>query len=302
MAKRNKPSKYQHDLAIVLVNYNGGVWLDQTLNTLQKWYLSRTKKSVVVYLVDNASTDGSFQAAQKKYPWLVPVALTKNKGFAAGNNTALQILVQGELARNIMLLNTDMELDQRSNFDHLVSYLDEHPETAVVSPQVILSNGKIDPASHRGEPTPWAALTYFSGLEKLFPTSKLFGQYHQGYQDLTQVHAIDACSGAAMMVRTDVIKKVGLLDEQFFMYAEDLDWCRRFRQAGFEITFLPNVVVTHHKNKSGLDSASKKTAKSTRNHFYNTMLQYFDKHHKPEYPSVVRWLVQLGISIKKGLK
>lgn len=293
------PKKY--DLAIVLVNYNGGKWLDQTLNTLNKFYLQQTELKVQTWLVDNASSDDSFARAKKKYSWIKTLQAEKNLGFAAGNNLALREILEAGDTRHIMLLNTDTELDQRSNVDHLVEYLDTHPEVGVITPQVVLSDGRLDPACHRGEPTLWASLTYFTGLEKLFPTSRRFSQYHQGYQDLSQVHTIDACSGAAMVIRVSAITKVGLLDEQFFMYAEDLDWCKRFREAGYSIVYYPAVTVVHHKHKSGIGAQTSTTAKKTKHHFYDTMLQYFDKHYKLEYPSVVRRIIQLALTVKKRL-
>jgi len=127
--------------------------------------------------------------------------------------------------------------------------MDANPNVAVTTPKVLLASGKLDPASHRGEPTPWASLSYFSGLAKAFPKSKLFAQYHQTYQSLDQVHPIDACSGAAMMVRTAAMEKVGYLDERFFMYAEDLDWCKRFRDHGYQVIYIPEATVVHHKYK-----------------------------------------------------
>ena len=102
-----------------------------------------------------------------------------------------------------------------------------------------------------------------------------------------------------MIVRNSAIKKVGMLDEQFFMYAEDLDWCKRFRDAGYKIVFYPGVKVIHHKYKSGIKSSNKKTASVTQKFFYDTMLQYYDKHYGDKYPKFVRNLLRYFIFIKK---
>jgi GT2 family glycosyltransferase len=134
----------------------------------------------------------------------------------------------------------------------------------------------------------------------MFPSNRFFSGYHHYFKDLQSIHLIDACSGAAMLVRQETISKVGLLDEQFFMYAEDLDWCKRFRQAGFSIVYNPEVVLVHHKNKSGIKSSSQKLARKTKTHFYDTMLQYYDKHYGPVYPKFVRTLLKVIITIKKG--
>jgi GT2 family glycosyltransferase len=283
------------DLSIIIVNHNGGKWIDLTLSSLKKFYLDTTTYAVETIVVDNASSDGSDQHIQKKFPWATLIREKTNTGFAAANNLA----IAKTNSPFVLLLNSDVELNKLSNFDLLLQVMKDREEVAAVTPKLMLSNGQLDWASHRGEPTPWAAFCYFSGLEKLFPKIELFSQYHLLSKDLQTVHAIDACSGAAMLVRRSAISQVGLLDEQFFMYAEDLDWCRRFRTAGFQIIYNPNVVVTHHKNKSGLDQPDNAVVKRTNTYFYDTMLQYYDKHYGKMYPSFVRWLLQLILVIKK---
>ena len=124
--------------------------------------------------------------------------------------------------------------------------------------------------------------------------------YHQWYKDLDTIHEIDACSGAAMIVRRSAISEVGLLDERFFMYAEDLDWCHRFRAAGYNIVYHPEVSVVHHKYKSGIKGSSKKIARSTHRHFYDTMLQYYDKYYRAQYPELLRIVIKYFTVIKKG--
>jgi len=284
------------DLTIIIVSYNSQYWLKKTLVSLKKQYLSQTKKVVEVVVVDNQSQDETVKILNQQFRWVKVIELEKNSGFAAGNNVALRQVK----SPYVMLLNSDVELTETSNFDHLIETLENAPKVAVVTPKVTLTNQELDWASHRGEPTPWAALTYFSGLERLFPQISLFSSYHQSAKDLNQPHAIDACSGAAMLVRSAAIKKVGLLDEIFFMYAEDLDWCKRFRDAGYTIWYQPDVTVIHHKNKSGILSLSRQTASKTKGYFYDTMLQYYDKHYRDVYPRWVRSIIKTTILLKKG--
>ncbi len=286
----------QIDLEIIILNYNSQFWLKKTLTTLQQYYISKTKYTVRVTVVDNNSTDQSIEIVRKEFKKVNLLALKSNNGFAAGNNVALK----QSSAKYCMLLNSDVECTPQSNFDILLDFLESHPTVGVITPKVIFTNGKLDPACHRGEPTPLASLWYFMGLEKLFPNSLTFGAYHLAYKRLDSIHTIDACSGAAMIVRMEYTKQVGLLDERFFMYAEDLDWCKSFRDAGFLITYHPSVVVIHHKYKSGIKGTSKQIARKTRHHFYDTMLQYYDKHYATQYPGIVRWLLQYFIIIKKG--
>jgi GT2 family glycosyltransferase len=284
------------DLSIIVLNYNGQFWLKKLLPTLQSNYLKKSKYNVELIVVDNDSTDDSVKVMQKEFKWATLVESGRNGGFAFGNNVA----IKGNQARYVMLLNSDTEFltDGQSDLDQLIAYMDEHQDVAMVSPRLELSDGQLDPASHRGEPTPWASFSYFSGLAKIFPKSKLFAQYHQTYKDLSQTHEIDACSGAAMVVRNSAIKKVGMLDDAFFMYAEDLDWCKRFRDAGYKIVFYPHIKVIHHKYKSGIKSSNKKTASITQQYFYKTMLQYYDKHYKDKYPKFLREIVRYFVLIK----
>ncbi len=286
------------DLSIVILNYNSQFWLKQTLTTLKNHYLDQTKYDVEVIVVDNASTDDSTTMIKRSFRWVKLVELPTNIGFAAGNNVALKEIT----SRYGMLLNNDMEFTANSNLDILIDLLEKKDakKIGMITPRLEFSNGNIDPACHRGEPTLWASFTYMIGLEDMFPSVKAFSQYHLWYKDLATAHEIDACSGAAMIFRTEALKKVGLLDERFFMYAEDLDWCRQFRDKGWQIVYYPYVSIIHHKNKSGIASSSKTTASKTKAYFYDTMLQYYDKHYQNDYPAWVRTFIKYLLKIKKG--
>lgn len=286
----------QLDLSIIILNYNGQFWLKKLLPTLKKNYLDKTKYAVELIVVDNASTDDSVKIMRKDFKWATTIESGRNGGFAFGNNVA----IKGNKARYVMLLNSDTEFlnNGQSNLDKIIEYMDQNKDVAMTSPKVELGDGSLDPACHRGEPTPWASFTYFVGLENLFPKVKFFAEYHQSYKDLSTIHQIDACTGAAMIVRNSAIKKVGMLDDNFFMYAEDLDWCKRFRDAGYKIMFYPKIKIIHYKNKSGIKSSNKKTASITQQYFYKTMLQYYDKHYKDKYPKFLREIVKYFVLIK----
>jgi GT2 family glycosyltransferase len=286
------------DLTIIILNYNTADWVSRCLESIQKYHQyedSSIRTEVVV--VDNASQDNSVEVIKKKFPGVKVIVSEKNLGFAAGNNLALH---QAKTAY-VMLLNSDTEFVEQTQLESIIWYMDEHPEVAVTTPKLELSTGGLDLAAHRGEPTPWASFTYFSGVGKVLKKSPLFAQYHQTYKNFNAVHEIDACSGAAMIVRTSAMEKVGYLDEQFFMYAEDLDWCKRFREAGYKIIYFPISKIIHHKYKSGRGNQNAKLAKKTNALFYDTMLQYYDKHYRSKYPFIVRVLVKLFITLKKGV-
>jgi GT2 family glycosyltransferase len=290
------PKTKQADLEIIIVNYNSQFWLKKTLSTLKQFYLDKTKSKVKVTVVDNNSSDDSLKIVSREFRWAEVEKLKENLGFAVANNVVLRKTV----AKYVMLLNSDVEFTQKSNLDILLRFMEKNDDVGVITPRIEFISGEIDPSCHRGEPTLWAAFSYLSGLEKVFPESKVFAQYHQTYKNLRTTHTIDACSGAAMIVKNQAMERVGILDERFFMYAEDLDWCRRFREAGYLVVYNPEVTVIHHKNKSGIKSSSQKIASKTKKHFYDTMLQYYDKHYLDTYPTFVRKIIKYFLVIKKG--
>lgn len=283
-------------LTIIIVNYNGQYWLKKTLQSLKTWVIKKTRYPVVVHVVDNGSSDDSVAMLKREFKWVEVEILPENLGFAAGNNVAL---AQAKTPY-VMLLNSDVEATSQTHLDVLVDFMEQHPEIGVVTPQVVLPDGQLDWACHRGEPTPWASFSYMSGLAKAFPRVPAFAQYHLTNLNIQEKHQIDACTGAAMVVRNQAIAQVGLLDEQFFFYAEDLDWCRRFKEIGWQIWYHPGSSLIHHKNKSSLSSKDQATQIKTRRYFYDTMLQYYDKHYRQSYPGWVRSLVRIVLFIKKG--
>lgn len=283
------------DLSIIILNYNTTEWVRKCLSSLRTFHLKKTAYPTKIIVVDNGSADQSIAQITKDFPEIELMELPGNVGFAAGNNAALHKVK----TKYAMLLNSDTEFTAETHLDKLLDYAEAHPEVGVLTPKIQLSGGGLDWASHRGEPTPWASLTYFSKLEKLFPQSELFAQYHQSYKDLNTIHHIDACSGAAMIIQTGALEKVGYLDESFFMYGEDLDWCHRFRAVGYSIVYFPESVIIHYKYKSGLKNQDKSLAKKTKGYFYDTMLQYYDKYYARQYPGFVRSIVKGFINFKK---
>lgn len=291
-----KTNLKKHSLAIILVNYNGSFWLKKTLISLEEFYLHRTKNKVEVILVDNHSSDDSVAMVKENFPFVKIILAPENLGFAKANNIALKETD----ADYVMLLNSDTQLNEDSHLDELINYLYEHKEVGMIGPKLLLTNGEFDQAAHRGEPTPWASFTYFTGLAKLLPKFKPFALYHRTDLDLNSSHPIEAISGAAMMVSRPALNLVGPLDENFFLYGEDLDWCKRFRDANFEIIYYPHSIIIHHKNKSGIENENQNIQRKSNHYFYDTMLQYYDKHYAKKYPRFFRFFIQAALFIKKG--
>lgn len=294
-------------LTVVILSYNTKDYLFKAIQSIN----SVIKKDWEIIVVDNASTDGSPEMVEHEFPFVTLIRNKENVGFAGGNNIGMQ-KAKGQY---VMLLNSDAELLANSPLDPLVEYMDTHANVAMVSPHIIFPDGSTDMASHRGFPTPWNALTYFFGCEKLFGNlpffNRIFGGYHQTWKDLSTVHDVDACSCAAVVVRSTALKKVGLLDERFFMYAEDLDWCLRFKEAGWRVVYNPTTRVLHHKHKSGirkeiLEKGAEKTEHTIKHrahtHFFQTMIQFYEKHYLVRYPRWVRRVVFMGIYVIQHMK
>ena len=290
-------------LSIVILSYNTKRYLEQVLRSL-----ARVKKNDwEVIVVDNASQDGSAQMVKEEFPFVKCVSNRKNVGFSAGNNSGIR-RAQGAY---VLLLNSDTEVHDAESIPTLLSYMDKHPDVGVVTPKVVLADGTMDMASHRGIPTPWNSFSYFVGLERVFGkipgAAHIFGGYHQTWKGVEYTHEVDACTAAAMLVRAAAIDEVGLLDEQFFMYGEDLDWCYRFRKAGWKIVYNPEATIIHHKNKSGVqvetnDEIGKMTKKQATSQFFDTMELFYRKHYGKVYPRWFLGVVQFGVRCIRSMK
>lgn len=283
-------------LEIIIVSYNSLRWLKKTLDSLDRFYLPHSKYNIIITVVDNASTDDTINFLENEYRKINLIKSEKNLGFSAGNNLALK----KSNADYIMLLNSDMEFTEKSkNIDKLIEYLESNRNIAMITPKLLLSNSKLDMACHRGEPGLIDAFFYFAGFEKLFPKVKFFTKYHMLYKDFSTIHEVDAMTGACMVMKNETLKKIGYFDERFFMYSEDMDLCRRFRDKGYGIIFYPEIEIIHHKYKSGLSSSDENTKKKISNHFYNSFLLYYDKHYNNKwYYKITKPLISAFIYFK----
>lgn len=285
-----KQQKSEPDISIVIVNYNTRDLLRACLSSIMRSQQKSDRWEVIV--VDNASSDGSVEGIQN----FKLIRNKENRGFAAANNQG----IAASKGRYVLLLNSDTEVGP-SVFGELIHYMDEHNDVGALTCLLKLADGSMDPACHRGFPTPWASLTYFFGLEKFLPRSFLFGQYHQGYKNFSEVHDVDCISGAFFFVRRAVIESVGLTDEAFFMYGEDIDWCFRIRKAGWKIQFYPHISIMHKKHQSGLAHADDQLRRETRKHFYDAMRLFYNKHYRERYSPLVSSLVLFGIKLRSLL-
>lgn len=282
-------------LSVIVLNFNTRELLKNCLEaTLLSKGFSRGELEVIV--VDNASSDDSVEKAREKFPKVKLIVNKENVGFAAGNNVG----IREARGKYILLLNSDTKVESNT-LCSMIRIIEQDRKIGAATCKLILGNGRLDPACHRGFPTPWNAFTYFIfPLEKIFPKNKLFGGYHQGWKSYSTLHEVDAISGAFFMIPKKVIEKIGLLDESFFMYGEDLDWCYRIKEAGYKIMFNPAVTTIHYKKQSGRQQdRDRSLRKKTHYSFMDTMAQFYMKHYANKYPKPVTWLVKAGIKIKK---
>src|SRR5512138_2330859 len=213
------------DLSVIIVNYNVRQFLESSLLSIQR---ALQGMSGEIFVVDNASEDGSVEMVRRKFPGVRCIENRENIGFSRANNIALA-QATGDL---ILLINPDT-IVQEDTFRVMKAFFDATPDAGCAGCTILNPDGSFQLPCRRSFPTPWVAFTKIFGLSALFPRSRIFGQYNLTYLDPQKTYRVDAISGSFMMVRRSVVEKVGGLDESFFMYGEDLDWCFRIGEAGY---------------------------------------------------------------------
>ncbi|MFO7675240.1 MAG: glycosyltransferase family 2 protein [bacterium] len=258
---------------------------------------------VEVILVNNAYPSFAGSELRGQFPWLRFIEAMANDGFAAGNNIGLRHAV-GEY---LLLLNPDTTVPQ-GTLAEMLAFMDAHPRVGAATCRVLLGSGEMDGACHRGFPTPWASLSYFLKLDRLFPRSRLFGRYHLTYESLDTTHEIDSPSGCFFLTRRKVVDRVGLLDETFFLYGEDLDWSYRIKQDGWHVMYHPRVSITHLKGMSsgikgttaGSSLASLEERERALRAFYDAMRIFYQKHLQHRHSAIVTCLIRRAVDLMES--
>ncbi len=280
------------DISVVILNFNT---VELTKICIEKLYASKLGKYTMEIIVcDNASTDGTDNMIKKEFTDVVFIQNGGNVGFAAGNNPG----IKKATGRYVLLLNSDTEVN-KDTIATMIRFMDDHHAAGAATCKLLLMDGSMDPACHRGMPTPWNGFTYYAKLEKLFPKVKWFSGYHQLYKKLDTIHEVDCISGAFFLVRRKVIETVGVLDEAYFMYGEDIDWAYRIKQAGWQIWFNPTVTTLHKKKQSGRSHANRERRIKTQLLFITYNKLFYTKHYKKKYPSIVTFFVYLAFAFQK---
>jgi len=271
------------ELSVIIVNYNTGALLRKCLDSV--W--PQRPPGCEVFVVDNASADGSVEGLEAAFPGLRLIRNGRNDGYARANNQALR-LAGGQYA---LLLNPDVTLEPGA-LAAALAYMDSQPYVGILGPRILRPDGRLDPPARRSFKTPGTYLYKALGLSRLFPRHPRFGRYYLSYLDEMATADVDSVVGAFLLIRREVIERIGLLDERFFMYCEDEDWCWRAKQAGWRVVYYPAAVVRHSRGSS--------TSKHPFRMAYHLHRSYFLYHRKniaPRYPAIVNAAVYAGIAL-----
>jgi N-acetylglucosaminyl-diphospho-decaprenol L-rhamnosyltransferase len=277
------------DVSVVIVHYQTPDLLVRCLAALAA---SDGGVDMEVFVVDNASQGFDAAAMQSLLPGSTVIANPVNVGFATASNQAL-LLAEG---RHVLLLNPDAMVEPGA-LSTMIAFMDQHPDVGCSTARVVLPDGSLDLACRRSFPTPIRSFYRLSLLSRLFPRSRRFGQYNLTYLDEAVQADIDSPCGAFMLVRAQTVAQVGLLDERYFMYGEDLDWAFRIKAAGWRIVYVPAATVHHVKRASSRQSRGR-----TIGHFYAAMRIFYADHYEHGQPRWVARLTYAAIGTRERLE
>ncbi|KPL00440.1 MAG: hypothetical protein AMJ91_04795 [candidate division Zixibacteria bacterium SM23_73_3] len=275
-----KPDK---DLSIIIVNYNVKEFLRRCLNSIFDFHKDLNFE---VMVIDNNSEDQSANMVRRKFPQVKLYENKRNEGFSAACNQG----IRETKGRYVLLLNPDTEFTP-GGISKMVEFMDANPQVGICGPRMIDSQGKIH-FSCRSFPSYLTAISSGQSiLNRLFPHNPLSRKYLLKDQDQNQKREVDWISGSCLLTKREVFERIGLLDEIFFMYVEDVDFCYRAKKAGFSVYYFPNVEIVHHIGKS---TKKRKLLMQTEHH--RSMYHFFVKHHLPNV--FLKSIVFLGIWIR----
>ncbi|MFO8082444.1 MAG: glycosyltransferase family 2 protein [Armatimonadota bacterium] len=271
-------------MSVCIVSYNCRDLLAACLRSIEK---QCGDLLVEVVVVDNASADGTVKMLQDEFPDVIAVASDENLGFAGGTNLA----VEHASAETLVLLNPDTEVREGA-LERLAGFVQEHPEVGAAGPAVCGPDGRLQHTCH-AFPGLWLSLIGQLGLHRAFPRSRVFGAYEMTWWDHAEPRRVDWLSGVCIATTRKVWERVGPLDEDYFMYAEDVDWCYRLKQAGYDRWYLPGAEIMHHEAGSWADAPRDRILAS-----HGANFRFFGKHYGHLAEVAQRLLVMTGGMIR----
>jgi GT2 family glycosyltransferase len=281
-------STQKYDLSVVIVNYNVVFFLEQCLNSV---FAASKNLNVQIFVVDNNSVDGSINMLKENFSSVVLIENKENVGFSKANNQA----IKRANSPYVLLLNPDTVIEE-DTFDKCIDFMNSNADCGGLGLRMLDGKGNFLPESKRGFPSPSVAFYKIFGLSYLFPKSQKFGRYHLGFLSEFEVNEVDVLSGAFMLLRTLTLEKVGLLDEQFFMYGEDIDLSYRIKLGGYKNYYFPETKIIHYKGES--------TKKSSVNYvfvFYKAMILFAKKHFSNKNANLFSFAINLAIYMRASL-
>lgn len=283
MEKENRSS-----LGIIIISFNVRKLLKECLESIAR-ETRRTRHEI--WVIDNHSRDDSVRMLKESFPQVRLIENSENLGFTRANNQA----IANCRCDLILLLNPDTVI-QEGALDKMVRFMDENPNVGAAGCRVLNEDGTLQLACRRSIPTPKAAFYKLSGLSRLFPHSKVMARYNLTYLDPNTTHEVDAVSGAFLLIRREVVDRIGMLDEDFWIFGEDIDWCIRTKKAGWKVMYYPDARILHYKGV-GCGTNRPKTGYE----FYRAMYLFHKKHFAKNCSPVTNGLIYVGIFIKAML-
>jgi GT2 family glycosyltransferase len=276
-------------LSVVILNHNSGSMLVECIDSL---FADDLPFEFEVIVPDNVSTDDSLALAEQKWGERIQIIPTgANRGFSWGNNIGIRAS-KGEF---VCLLNPDT-IVHSGCFKTLIEFMDSHPKAACSGPKVYNSDGSHQLSAKRMIPSPWDAVSRALLLSKIFPKSKLMARYNVTYLDPEATQHVDASAGCCMLLRRQVLDEIGLFDDGYFIYCEDVDWFMRAKKAGWEVWYVSDAVIEHHHAYS----AKFRKRRAVRD-FHDSMIRFYRKHYAEEYPKLLNGLMYLGVRARMYL-
>jgi GT2 family glycosyltransferase len=275
--------------SIVILNHNSGGLLTACLDSVFAEALPFTSEVIVP---DNASTDDSLERAEAKWGERIEVIHNgDNRGFSWGNNIGIR-RARGEY---ICVLNPDTVAHPGALLE-LARFLDEHPKAGFAGPKVFNSDGTLQLSCRRMIPSPFDAMARALLLSKIFPKSKRFARYNVTYLDENTAQRVDACTGCCMVARREMLNDIGLLDEGYFIYCEDVDWFQRAKNAGWEVWYVPSATIDHHHAYS-----AKFRKRRAVTDFHRSMIRFYRKHHAAQHSGAMNAFIYASVLARMGL-
>jgi GT2 family glycosyltransferase len=274
------------DLSICIVTFHARDYLQDCLKSI---FSNPPRHSIEIIVVDNKSDDGTIEMLTSDYPEVKIIQNQCNDGYTRPMNQALRcgsgkILVQ---------LNPDTIL-QPESLDIMFDYMHAHPEIGICTPKILNKDGSMQWQCRRGEARPWDVIAYFTRLSRYFPKNPLFSGYLMTYKSEDEIYEVKAVSGACMFIRREVVEKIGYLDETYFAYQEDTDFCFRTRLAGWKIMYFPTVKIIHYGAEGGTRVHPYRSAIA----WHRSYFIYYQKWLARDYFFLMNWLFYALMGVK----